>query len=82
MTEFDVNDMLFDGIGETIQKALTANPDFTSYDISYALIQHLGTVLINIACPDCRKLHKKNIEKVLLPSSTPAMIVASPRSAG
>lgn len=60
-------EMLSTEIGQTIGKVLKANDDITDIEIIMALLLNVGDVLISIECQGCRRLHKKNIEK-LLPS--------------
>jgi hypothetical protein len=53
---------------------IAANPEFTLHDISVALLVSLGDVLISTECPDCRRLSKKSIEKMLPPVLRHAML--------
>jgi hypothetical protein len=42
-----------------------ANPEITQKEIALALMESLGCVLLNITCPDCRRLNKKMIEAMM-----------------
>ena len=39
--------------------------DITDIEIIMSLLLNVGDVLISIKCPDCRRLNKKNIERML-----------------
>ena len=52
-------------IHEIIRATDAANADIIQNEIIQALLITLGEVLLNISCPDCRRLNKKLIERML-----------------
>jgi hypothetical protein len=46
-------------------KSIQANYEYTNTEIVYACLNTIASVLVNIECPDCRKLTLAHIEEKL-----------------
>ena len=61
----EVAETLYAQIKQIIVVTEKANPEVTQKDIIFALLESVGDVLLDITCPDCRRLNKKLIERML-----------------
>jgi hypothetical protein len=64
-------------IGQIIEATANANSELTQKEIIFSLLASLGDVLINIDCPDCRRINKKIIERLLPTFLRAAMMEAA-----
>jgi hypothetical protein len=59
--ELKVTDTLYEQLGDIIFH----HPDITHKEALLALAETIGTVLLNIDCPDCRRLSAKLVKEMM-----------------